>query len=134
MSSTVGPSAASACSHAVPIRGESEEDLVQVARVGLVNAVNRYDVGAGHSFVAFAVPTIAGEVRRHFRNCGWALYVPRRLKELHLRINAAMADFAQSFQRAPTASELSGYLGVDRQEVIEALIAGESYRTISMDV
>lgn len=114
-------------------RGEAREDLVQVARVGLVNAVNRFDVEAGSDFVSFAVPTIMGEVRRHFRDNSWSVKVPRRLKELHLRIGAATGELSQRLGRAPTASELAAELAMDREEVIEGLVAGSSYNTLSID-
>ena len=107
-------------------RGEPREDLVQVARVGLVNAVNRFDVEAGSDFVSFAVPTIMGEVRRHFRDNSWSVKVPRRLKELHLRLGAATAELSQRLGRAPTASELAEELDMDREEVIEGLVAGNA--------
>ncbi len=92
-------------------RGEARDDLVQVARVGLVNAVIRYDVDTGSDFVSFAVPTIMGEVRRHFRDNSWSVKVPRRLKELHLRLGAATSELSQRLGRAPTASELAAELG-----------------------
>lgn len=114
-------------------RGEPRDDLVQVARVGLVNAVARFDVDTGSDFVSFAVPTIMGEVRRHFRDNSWSVKVPRRLKELHLRLGAATADLSQRLGRAPTASELAGELDMDRTEVIEGLVAGSSYNTLSID-
>src|SRR5689334_16687446 len=114
-------------------RGESRDDLVQVARVGLVNAVIRFDVNAGSDFVSFAVPTIMGEVRRHFRDNSWSVKVPRRLKELHLRLGAATAELSQRLGRAPTASELAAELDMDRDEVIEGLVAGSSYNTLSID-
>lgn len=114
-------------------RGEARDDLVQVARVGLVNAVNRFDVEAGSDFVSFAVPTIMGEVRRHFRDNSWSVKVPRRLKELHLRLGAATAELSQRLGRAPTASELAEELEMDREEVIEGLVAGSSYNTLSID-
>jgi RNA polymerase sigma-B factor len=114
-------------------RGEPRDDLVQVARVGLVNAVVRFDVDAGSDFVSFAVPTIMGEVRRHFRDNSWSVKVPRRLKELHLRLGAATADLSQRLGRAPTASELASELGMDRDEVVEGLVAGSSYNTLSID-
>jgi RNA polymerase sigma-B factor len=106
---------------------------VQVARVGLVNAVIRFDVDAGSDFVSFAVPTIMGEVRRHFRDNSWSVKVPRRLKELHLRLGAATAELSQRLGRAPTASELAAELEMDRDEVVEGLIAGSSYNTMSID-
>jgi RNA polymerase sigma-B factor len=114
-------------------RGEPRDDLVQVARVGLVNAVARFDVNAGPDFVSFAVPTIMGEVRRHFRDNSWSVKVPRRLKELHLRLGTATADLSQRLGRAPTASELARELDMDRTEVIEGLLAGNSYNTLSID-
>ncbi|OBF27924.1 RNA polymerase sigma factor SigF [Mycobacterium sp. ACS4331] len=114
-------------------RGEPRDDLVQVARVGLVNAVIRFDVDAGSDFVSFAVPTIMGEVRRHFRDNSWSVKVPRRLKELHLRLGSATAELSQRLGRAPTASELAAELEMDRDEVVEGLVAGSSYNTLSID-
>lgn len=114
-------------------RGEPREDLRQVARVGLVNAVIRYDVGTGSDFPSFAVPTIMGEVRRHFRDTSWSVKVPRRLKELHLRLGAATAELSQRLGRAPTATELAAELDLDRAEVVEGLVAGSSYNTLSID-
>jgi RNA polymerase sigma-B factor len=114
-------------------RGEARDDLVQVARVGLVNAVIRFNVDAGSDFVSFAVPTIMGEVRRHFRDNSWSVKVPRRLKELHLRLGAATAELSQRLGRAPTPSELAAELEMDRDEVVEGLIAGSSYNTLSID-
>jgi RNA polymerase sigma-B factor len=114
-------------------RGEPREDIAQVARLGLVNAVNRFDVDCGSDFVSYAVPTIMGEVRRHFRDNSWAVKVPRRLKELHLQLGTATAEMSQRLGRAPTASELAVELDRDRDEVVEALIAGSGYSTLSMD-
>ncbi|WP_445169158.1 RNA polymerase sigma factor SigF [Mycolicibacterium sp. Dal123E01] len=114
-------------------RGEPRDDLVQVARVGLVNAVIRYDVETGSDFVSFAVPTIMGEVRRHFRDNSWSVKVPRRLKELHLRLGAATSELSQRLGRAPTASELAAELDMEREEVVEGLVAGSSYNTLSID-
>lgn len=113
-------------------RGESHDDLVQVARIGLVKAVIRFDVEIGTEFLAFAVPTIVGEVRRHFRDRGWSVGVPRRLKELRLRIGAATSELYQRLGRAPTASELAAELGVDREEVCEAMVAASGYRPRSL--
>ena len=114
-------------------RGEARDDLVQVARLGLVNAVIRYDVDTGSDFVSFAVPTIMGEVRRHFRDNSWSVKVPRRLKELHLRLGAATSELSQRLGRAPTASELAAELDMNRDEVVEGLVAGSSYNTLSID-
>ena len=106
---------------------------MQVARVGLVNAVIRFNVDAGSDFVSFAVPTIMGEVRRHFRDNSWSVKVPRRLKELHLRLGAATAELSQRLGRAPTPSELAAELEMDREEIVEGLVAGSSYNTLSID-
>lgn len=114
-------------------RGEPYDDLVQVARVGLVNAVDRFDVARGTDFVSFAVPTIMGEVRHHFRDTGWAMRVPRRLKDLHVEISKVVETLSQRLGRAPSAREIAAELDTDTAEVAEALIAGSAYQTVSMD-
>jgi RNA polymerase sigma-B factor len=114
-------------------RGEPLEDLVQVARLGLVNAVNRYDIETGSEFLSFAVPTIMGEVRRHFRDHGWSVKVPRAVKELSMHIKTGSAELSQTLGRAPTATELADHLGVNREKVVEGLIAWSSYSTSSTD-
>ena len=115
-------------------RGEPLDDLVQVARVGLVNAVNRFDVDNGADFLSFAVPTVMGEVRRHFRDHGWAVKVPRRLKDLQKQLVRARGELSQRLHRAPTVFEIADHLGIDRELVVEAIIAGENYSTLSTDV
>jgi RNA polymerase sigma-B factor len=114
-------------------RGESREDLVQVATVGLINAVDRFDPSRGTDFLSFAVPTIMGEIRRHFRDTSWAVRVPRRLKEMHLSISSASNELSQTLGRAPTPSEIAKHLGVHRDEVYEGLEAGNAYRSVSLD-
>jgi RNA polymerase sigma-B factor len=114
-------------------RGEPLEDLVQVARVGLLNAVNRFNVENGAEFIAFAVPTIMGEVRRHFRDHGWSVKVPRRLKELNAQLKRAREELSHELERAPTASEIAARLGIDRDEVVQAQIASSAYSTLSSD-
>lgn len=114
-------------------RGVAKEDLIQVARVGLINAVDRFDPGRGSDFLSFAVPTVMGEVRRHFRDTGWVIRVPRRLKELHLLINNASTQLSQRFGRAPTPSEIATHLGLTREEVYEGLEAGNAYHSMSLD-
>jgi RNA polymerase sigma-B factor len=91
-------------------------------------------VSSGSNFLAFAVPTVMGEVRRYFRDHGWALKVPRRLKELGAELNAASVELMQLLNRAPTASELAAHLGIAREEVVEALIAANAYSTRSTDL
>ena len=115
-------------------RGEPFEDLVQVARVGLLNAVNRFDVDNGSDFLAFAVPTVMGEIRRHFRDHSWAVKVPRRLKDLNSQLKRSREELSQRLGRAPTASEIAAELGIDREEVVQAQIASCAYSTLSSDV
>ncbi|WP_083410458.1 SigB/SigF/SigG family RNA polymerase sigma factor [Mycolicibacterium rutilum] len=115
-------------------RGEAHEDLVQAARVGLVNALNRFDVDNGAEFLSFAVPTMMGEVRRHFRDHAWAVKVPRAVKDLQSRVNKASGKLAQTLGRAATASEIAEYLQVDREQVVQAVIAGSNYSTLSTDM
>jgi RNA polymerase sigma-B factor len=115
-------------------RGEPNEDLVQVARVGLVNAVKRYDPSIGVDFLAFAVPTMVGEVRRHFRDHGWSVKVPRRLKDLSLQLRRSREELSGTLGRAPTATEIAAHMGVDRDEVVQAQIASSAYSTLSSDV
>ncbi len=115
-------------------RGESFEDLQQIARIGLINAVDRFDPERGSDFVSFAVPTIMGEVRRYFRDSSWSLRVPRRLKELHLALSKAVTTLSQSLGRAPTPSEIATHLKLDVEVVREGLLAGQSYQAISTDL
>ena len=114
-------------------RGEGLDDLIQVARLGLMNAVNRFDPAKGPSFIGFAVPTMMGEVRRYFRDYSWGMRVPRRLRELHVQISRTTADLAQKLGRAPTAGELSRVLDVPHEEIVECLVAGDAYRLDSLD-
>jgi RNA polymerase sigma-B factor len=114
-------------------RGEPHEDLVQVATIGLINAVDRFEPDRGVEFLSYAIPTIMGEVKRHFRDQGWSVRVPRRLKEMHLAISGAMGELSQRLGRAPTASELATHLGVSHAEVLEGLAAANAYRSASLD-
>ncbi|ORJ58463.1 SigB/SigF/SigG family RNA polymerase sigma factor [Mycobacterium simiae] len=114
-------------------RGEGLDDLTQVARLGLMNAINRFDPDKGPSFIGFAIPTMMGEVRRHFRDYSWGMRVPRRLRELHVQISRATADLVQKLGRAPTARELSEELGVAHDEIVECLVAGDAYQLESLD-
>jgi len=114
-------------------RGENPEDLRQVAAVGLIHAVDRFDVGRGIEFLAFAVPTITGEIRRYFRDLCWTVRVPRKLKELCLAIDAARADLSDVLGRAPTPSEVARHLGVSAEEVYEGLHASSAYHLLSLD-
>jgi RNA polymerase sigma-B factor len=114
-------------------RGQDVEDLTQVARLGLVKAVNRFDPAKGSNFVAFAIPTMMGEVRRHFRDTGWCTHVPRRIKDRSTTIIAATAALTQTLGQAPTAAQLAEHLDLSREEVIESLLAAQAYQVDSID-
>ncbi|MFG1796590.1 RNA polymerase sigma factor SigF [Nocardia sp. NPDC049149] len=114
-------------------RGENFDDLLQVARLGLVQAADRFDVTRGSSFLSFAVPTIMGEVRRHFRDNTWSVRVPRRTKEIQLSIGATVERLSQRLGRIPRAREIAEELEVDLVEVTQALIAGNAYQSSSLD-
>lgn len=111
--------------------GEPLEDLFQVASLGLVNAVDRFDPSRGVSFTTFAVPTILGELKRHFRDRGWAIHVPRDLKDAAVRVKRAMATHAGG--HAPTPAELAQATGMSLELVLEALEAAGMQRTLSLD-
>ncbi len=114
-------------------RGQPTDDLIQVANLALVLAVQRYRPGQGLSFAAFAVPTIAGEVRRYFRDRSWDVRPPRRIQELRAAVHAASAELAQTLRRDPTIGELATHLGVEREDVVETLTAMDGYRSASLD-
>ncbi len=114
-------------------RGEPLDDLVQVATMGLINAVDRFEPDRGCDFFSFAVPTITGEVRRYFRDHGWSTRVPRRLKDLHIAIRGTLAELSQQLGRAPRPSEIAARLDLPVAEVIEGLRAGDAYRSSSLD-
>jgi RNA polymerase sigma-B factor len=115
-------------------RGEPYDDLVQVGTIGLLKAVDRFDPQLGPSFAAYAVPTILGEIRRHFRDRGWAVHVPRRLQELTRAISTARAALTQELGRAPTVDELAERAGVDADAVLEGLESAGAYATVPLDV
>jgi RNA polymerase sigma-B factor len=114
-------------------RGEPLDDLVQVASLGLVKAVERFDPSRGLEFTTFATPTIVGELKRHFRDKGWAVRVPRRVQELHLRVTRVIDDLALELGRSPTVQEIAVRAGTTEDEVIEAIDAGSAYRSASLD-
>ena len=114
-------------------RGEPFDDLLQVGTLGLIAAIDRFDPSRGVEFLSFAVPTITGEIKRHFRDQGWSVRVPRRLQELHLSLNAAVGELAQKNGRAPTPSELAEHLRIPRAEVLEGLAVANAYRSSSLD-
>jgi RNA polymerase sigma-B factor len=114
-------------------RGEPLDDLVQVASLGLVKAVERFDPARGLEFTTFATPTIVGELKRHFRDKGWAVRVPRRVQELHLRVTRVIDDLALELGRSPSVQEIAQRAGTSEDEVIEAIDAGSAYRSTSLD-
>ena len=113
-------------------RGEPLEDLIQVANLALVGAVERFDPALGAAFSSFATPTVLGELKRHFRDKTWSVKVPRGVKELHLRIGPMVADMHAALGRGPTVPELAEHLGVAEEDVIEAMEAGAAYRPGSL--
>ena len=114
-------------------RGEPIEDLIQVALLGLLKAVERFDPGRGLEFSTFATPTIVGELKRHFRDKGWAVRVPRRVQELHLRMGTVVNGLSQELGRSPTIPEIAARAEVSVDEVLEAMEAGRAYRFCSID-
>ena len=114
-------------------RGEPLDDLIQVATIGLVKAVDRFDPDREVEFSTYATPTIVGEIKRHFRDKGWAVRVPRRLQELKLSLTKAIGDLAQREGRAPTVSELAAHLQMSEEEVLEGLESANAYSTVSLD-
>ncbi|CAN5567772.1 N/A [soil metagenome] len=114
-------------------RGVALDDLIQVASLGLVKAVERFDPERGLEFSTFATPTIVGELKRHFRDKGWAVRVPRRVQELHVEINSLVNELTQQLGRSPTVSELAGHARTSEEEVLEAMEAGQAYRSTSID-
>ena len=114
-------------------RGEPIEDLVQVALLGLLKAVERFDPSRGLEFSTFATPTIVGELKRHFRDKGWAVRVPRRVQELHLRMSTVVNNLSQELGRSPTIPEIARRAEVSVDEVLEAMEAGRAYRFSSID-
>jgi RNA polymerase sigma-B factor len=114
-------------------RGEPLEDLIQVGSVGLIKAVDRFDVDRGVEFTSYAVPTIVGEIRRHFRDKAWAVHVPRRLKELSLRLSRLLDELTVELGRSPTIAELAEEAGVEEEDVVDALDSAQAYSTRSLD-
>ena len=115
-------------------RGEPLDDLTQVATIGLIKSVDRFDLDRGVEFSTYATPTIVGEIKRHFRDKGWAVRVPRRLQELRLALTTATGELSQRHGRAPTVAELAEHLGITEEEVLEGLESANAYRTLSLDV
>jgi RNA polymerase sigma-B factor len=114
-------------------RGEPYEDLVQVASMGLVKSVDRFDTDRGVEFSTFATRTIIGELKRHFRDKGWAIRAPRRIQELYLTLGPSVETLTQQLGRPPTVAEIAELLDASEEAVLEAMEAGQRYRTTSID-
>jgi RNA polymerase sigma-B factor len=113
-------------------RGEPLDDLVQIATVGLIKAIDRFDPEYGNDFAAYAVPTIVGEIKRHFRDRTWDVRVPRRLQELKLDINEATSTLSQQLGRSPTVADIAEYLQRSEDEVLEGLDGARAYSAVSL--
>ena len=113
-------------------RGEQLEDLVQVGCIGLIKAIDRFDVDRGVELTTYATPNIIGEIKRHFRDKGWAVRVPRGLQELNVRLSKLMEELTIQLERSPTIAELAKAADVEEEEVLEALETGQAYATLSL--
>ena len=114
-------------------RGEPYDDLVQVATIGLIKAIDRYDPARGVEFSTYATPTIVGEIKRWFRDKGWAIRVPRRLQEMRLEIGSATGVLAQELGRSPTVAELAERIGASEDEILDGIESAAAYSTLSLD-
>ncbi|WP_300680343.1 SigB/SigF/SigG family RNA polymerase sigma factor [Nocardioides sp.] len=114
-------------------RGEPYEDLVQVGLIALIKAIDRFEPERGLEFSTYATPTVVGELKRHLRDKGWAIRVPRRLQELRLRITQESGELTQQLGRSPTASELAASIGCTVEEIVEGLESGNAWATVSLD-
>ena len=114
-------------------RGEPFEDLVQVGTIGLIKAIDRFETDRGVEFSTYATPTVIGEIKRHFRDKGWAIRVPRRLQELRMQIGSATGELTQKLGRSPTPRELAEVIGCTVEEIMEGIESSHAYATLSLD-
>lgn len=114
-------------------RGEPLDDLVQVGTIGLIKAIDRFDPERGLEFTTYATPTILGEIKRHFRDKGWSIRVPRRLQELSAKVNQATDELTVELQRSPSVEEIAGKLGVSAEEILEAMESSGAYTSVSLE-
>jgi RNA polymerase sigma-B factor len=121
------------CARRFRNRGEPFEDLVQVGTIGLIKSIDRFDLGRGVEFSTYATPTIIGEIKRYFRDKGWAIRVPRRLQELRMQIGTTTAEITQTLGRSPTPRELAEAIGCTVEEIIEGIESSNAYSTLSLD-
>lgn len=121
------------CARRFRNRGEPFEDLVQVGTIGLIKSIDRFDSDRGVEFSTYATPTIIGEIKRYFRDKGWAIRVPRRLQELRMLIGTTTAELTQSLGRSPTPRELAESIGCTVEEIVEGIESSNAYSTLSLD-
>jgi RNA polymerase sigma-B factor len=114
-------------------RGEALDDLIQVGTLGLLKAIDRFDLERGVEFTTYATPTIVGEIKRYFRDKGWAVKVPRRLQELNLAVNRANEKLTIKLGHSPTVAELASHLGASEEDILEAQELGQAYNLLSLD-
>lgn len=114
-------------------RGEPLDDLVQVGTIGLIKAIDRFDQERGLEFTTYATPTILGEIKRHFRDKGWSIRVPRRLQELSAKVNQATDELTVELQRSPSVEEIAAKLGVGAEEILEAMESSGAYTSVSLE-
>lgn len=114
-------------------RGVPLDDLIQVASLGLLKAIERFEPERGLEFSTFATPTIIGELKRHFRDKGWSVRVPRRVQELHVRLNSLVNELTHRYGRSPSIAELASSARSSEEEVLEALEASQAYRSASIE-
>ena len=114
-------------------RGEALDDLIQVGTVGLLKAIDRFDLERGVEFTTYATPTIVGEIKRYFRDKGWAVKVPRRLQELNLAVNRAVEKLTVKLGHSPTVAELAAHLNASEEDILEAQELGQAYNVLSLD-
>jgi RNA polymerase sigma-B factor len=119
--------------HKFANRGEPLDDLIQVGTIGVINAVDRFDPERGTRFATYATPTIVGEIKRYFRDRGWAIKVPRRLQEISLAANRAIQSLQQRLNRSPTLAEIAQAVGASEEDTMEALEMGQLYDLPSLD-
>lgn len=115
-------------------KGIEHEDIYQIASIGLIYAIERFDINKGYEFTSFATPTILGEIKKYFRDKGWAIKVPRRIQEISKKINDVSNDLSFKLNRTPTIKELSENLGYSEEEVLEAMEAGKLFVSQSLNV
>jgi RNA polymerase sigma-B factor len=115
-------------------RGEQLEDLVQIGAIGLIKAIDRFDLERGVELTTYATPNIVGEIKRHFRDKGWSVRVPRGLQELNVRLSKLMEQLTVELSRSPTIPELAKAAGVEEEQVLEALESGRAYSSLSLSV